>query len=147
MLLLQYHALSTIMACGQWNALRHGHFAYYSTTALTAMLAAVGFARVTAWQFDLYGGTVLLAATTGRDGPGQPTTRSDRSSLTTLGLVSAILAPSPSLQRDVRAHAGPCTTGWLRERAAGQQVLGYGAASRAVALLCQAHVDHRSCLR
>ena len=61
-LLLQYHALSTIIRQRQWNALRHGHFAYYSTTALTAMLAAVGFSPRTAWQFDLYGGTVLLAA-------------------------------------------------------------------------------------
>ena len=42
-LLLQYHALSTIIRQRQWNALRHGHFAYYSTTALTAMLATVGF--------------------------------------------------------------------------------------------------------
>jgi hypothetical protein len=40
-LLLQYHALSTILSGGQWNALRHGHFAYYSATALTAMLACV----------------------------------------------------------------------------------------------------------
>ena len=61
-LLLQYHSLDTIVAHGQWNALRHGHYAYYSTTALTAMLAAVGFSPRTAWQFDLYGGTVLLAA-------------------------------------------------------------------------------------
>ena len=51
-LLLQYHALSTIIRCGQWNALRHGHYAYYSTTALTAMLAAVGFSPRTAWRFE-----------------------------------------------------------------------------------------------
>ena len=69
-LLLQYHALSTIIGQRQWNALRHGHYAYYSTTALTAMLAAVGFSPRTAWRFDLYGGTVLLAAT--RDSEGSP---------------------------------------------------------------------------
>src|SRR5690242_1592790 len=61
LLLLQYHALSTIIGGRQWNALRHGHYAYYSTTALAAMLAAVGFGPVAAWQFSLYGGTVLLA--------------------------------------------------------------------------------------
>ena len=71
-LLLQYHALSTIICSLQWNALRHGHYAYYSTTALTAMLAAVGFSPRTAWQFDLYGGTVLLAATRDGDGLGGP---------------------------------------------------------------------------
>src|SRR5487761_1130765 len=71
-LLLQYHALSTIIAYRQWNALRHGHFAYYSTTALTAMLAAVGLTPRTAWQFDLYGGTVLLAASRDSEGDGGP---------------------------------------------------------------------------
>ena len=78
-LLLQYHALSTIIGSGQWNALRHGHYAYYSTTALTAMLAADGFSPRTAWRFDLYGGTVLLAAT--RDGDRPRTGRVVRSLL------------------------------------------------------------------
>src|SRR5579859_6738289 len=50
-LLLQYHSLNTIVRRGQWNALRHGHYAYYSTTALTEMLAAAGFSPVTAWRF------------------------------------------------------------------------------------------------
>ena len=37
-LLLQYHSIATIVEQGQWNALRHGHFAYYSLTALTRLL-------------------------------------------------------------------------------------------------------------
>ena len=61
-LLLQYHSLETIVRLGQWNALRHGHFAYYSTSALVGMLEANGFRAQTAWRFDLYGGTILLAA-------------------------------------------------------------------------------------
>src|SRR5690242_12638932 len=64
-LLLQFHSLAAIVRQGQWNALRHGHYAYYSTTALTAMLAGAGLRPYGAWQFSLYGGTVLLAA--GRD--------------------------------------------------------------------------------
>ena len=43
-LLLQYHALDAILGAGQWNALRHGHYAYYSATALAAMLTAQGSA-------------------------------------------------------------------------------------------------------
>ena len=35
LLLLQYHSIGTIVGQGQWNALRHGHFAYYSLTTLT----------------------------------------------------------------------------------------------------------------
>ena len=140
-LLLQYHALSTIIACRQWNALRHGHYAYYSTTALTAMLAAVGFAPRTAWQFDLYGGTVLLAAA--RDGD-----RGDGPDETIRSLLAAdaragVRDPGAfsGLQRDVRGHAKALHDWLAQERAAGREAIGYGAASRAVALLCQAHVD------
>src|SRR5260370_11861376 len=75
LLLLQYHSLNTILRCGQWNALRHGHYAYYSTAALTAMLAEVGFSPIAAWRFDLYGGTVLLAARRGSGGQRLPGAR------------------------------------------------------------------------
>jgi C-methyltransferase C-terminal domain/Putative zinc binding domain/Methyltransferase domain len=140
-LLLQYHALSTIIGSRQWNALRHGHFAYYSTTALTAMLAAVGFSPRTAWQFDLYGGTVLLAASRESEGGGGPD-----------DVVRSLLADDArvgvrdpgtfaGLQRDVHAHAKALHDWLVAERSAGSKVLGYGAASRAVALLCHAHVD------
>ena len=37
-LLLQYHSIVTIVEQGQWNSLRHGHFAYYSMTTLTRLL-------------------------------------------------------------------------------------------------------------
>jgi SAM-dependent methyltransferase len=141
-LLLQYHALSTILAGGQWNALRHGHYAYYSTTALTAMLAQARLRALTAWRFDLYGGTVLLAATRDGDRPGQPD-----------GLVESLVSEDidvgvrdpgtfARLQRQVRVHARAVHDWLAAQRAAGTTVLGYGAASRAVALLCQAHVDH-----
>ena len=140
-LLLQYHALSTILACRQWNALRHGHYAYYSTTALTAMLAQAGLRTLTAWRFDLYGGTVLLAATRDGDGSAQPD-----------GVVESLLAEDARvgvrdpgafarLQQDMRVHAQVVYDWLAAQRAAGASILGYGAASRAVALLCQAHVD------
>ena len=74
MLLLQYHSLNTIIRRGQWNALRHGHYAYYSTTALAAMLGRHGFSPRAAWQFDLYGGTILLAASRDSEGVAHRTT-------------------------------------------------------------------------
>jgi SAM-dependent methyltransferase len=141
-LLLQYHALSTILASGQWNALRHGHYAYYSTTALTAMLAQAGLRPLTAWQFDLYGGTVLLAATRDGDGPDQPD--SVVASLVAEDARVGVRDPGAfaRLQRDVRVHAQAVHDWLAAQRAAGTTTIGYGAASRAVALLCQAHVDH-----
>lgn len=140
-LLLQYHSLNTIIRRGQWNALRHGHYAYYSTTALCAMLARHGFGPRTAWQFDLYGGTVLLAA--GRD--------SDEDGAAD-GSVQAILAEEArtavrdaetirGLQLDAEAHAKRLHDWLVRQRSTGSTVLGYGAASRAVALLRQARID------
>jgi hypothetical protein len=140
-LLLQYHALSTILGCGQWNALRHGHYAYYSTVALTAMLAEVGFSPVAAWRFDLYGGTVLLAASRDGDGHGQPDAVV-RSLLTEDARVGVCDPRAFSgLQRKVLTHAKALHDWLLAERSAGSAVVGYGAASRAVALLGQAHVD------
>jgi hypothetical protein len=140
-LLLQYHALSTIIRCGQWNALRHGHFAYYSTAALTAMLASVGFSPRTAWQFDLYGGTVLLAAARDSDTSGGP----DEVVRSLLADDARVGVRDPGifadLQHGMRAHAKALHDWLLAERSGGRKVLGYGAASRAVALLCQAHAD------
>ena len=141
-LLLQYHALDTIVRHGQWNALRHGHFAYYSAAALTAMLATVGFRARRAWEFELYGGTVLLAASRGGDG----------SALTADGSVPALLTRDSRtgvcdpgalarLQEDARAKAAGLRDWLTAERAAGRAVLGYGAASRAVALLRWAGAD------
>jgi C-methyltransferase C-terminal domain/Putative zinc binding domain/Methyltransferase domain len=140
-LLLQYHALATIIRCGQWNALRHGHYAYYSTTALAGMLAAAGLRPLTAWRFDLYGGTVLLAATRDAAGYGGP----DDAVRSLLAEDARIGVRDPGtfsgLQRDVQSHASALHDWLLSERSAGRAVLGYGAASRAVALLCRAHVD------
>ncbi len=140
-LLLQYHSLNTIVRLGQWNALRHGHYAYYSTSALVGMLEANGFSARTAWHFDLYGGTVLLAASRDPDSPVAPD-----------GSVHALLSDDArlgvrdpaivgSLQGHAEAHARGLREWLLEQRAAGRSVVGYGAASRAIALLCGAGVD------
>lgn len=141
LLLLQYHSLNTILRCGQWNALRHGHYAYYSTAALTAMLTEVGFSPIAAWRFDLYGGTVLLAASRAADGPSQP----DAMIRSLLAEDARVGVRDPrafsGLQHRVLTHAKALHDWLLTERSAGSTIVGYGAASRAVALLRQAHVD------
>jgi C-methyltransferase C-terminal domain/Putative zinc binding domain/Methyltransferase domain len=142
-LLLQYHSLDTIIRLGQWNALRHGHFAYYSTSALAGMLEANGFKPGTAWSFELYGGTILLAACRESDGG-----REEDESVTALLSDDSALgvrdaAAVGSLQSQAEAHARGLHN-WLASRQDdGRSVMGYGAASRAVALLCKAGVDRR----
>jgi hypothetical protein len=140
-LLLQFHSLGAILRGGQWNALRHGHYAYYSVTALTRMLADHGFTPRTAWQFELYGGTVLLAAS--RDGePGAGPDPSVRALLAEdLRDGTGNPAVVSCLAGDVRERAAGLGEFLDSQRAAGRPTLGYGAASRAVALLRWARVD------
>ncbi|OJZ65550.1 methyltransferase domain-containing protein [Mycolicibacterium diernhoferi] len=139
-LLLQYHSLMTIVRQGQWNALRHGHFAYYSLTALMRLLGEVGLRVATAWEFDLYGGTVLLAAV--------------RENVHHDDVVDRILATEEEfgitdpevisdLQRRADLHVEELRS-WLEsESSGGRSVFGYGAASRAVALFSRAGLDAR----
>jgi hypothetical protein len=145
LLLLQYHSLQTIVSHGQWNALRHGHYAYYSTTALSGMLGAVGFRPRTAWWFELYGGTVLLAASRASE------SRASESRAVPDNTLESLVAGEERtgvrdpavlgrLELTMRAHSDEVRRWLVAARSAGQTVLGYGAASRAVALLCQAGV-------
>jgi len=140
-LLLQFHSLEAIITGGQWNALRHGHYAYYSTTALTPMLARAGFSPRTAWRFGLYGGTVLLAARRDADGTG----RAGAAVNDLLASEAHAGVTDPAVLRrlgDSALARARGLHGWLAaENAAGRRVLGYGAASRAVALLRRSGVD------
>jgi C-methyltransferase C-terminal domain/Putative zinc binding domain/Methyltransferase domain len=142
-LLLQYHSLDTIIRLGQWNALRHGHFAYYSTSALVGMLEANGLNPRFAWRFDLYGGTVLLAASRepGRDGAPDDSVQALLSDEAHLGVRDHAVVGR--LQDHAEAHVRALRNWLVGQRAAGRRVLGYGAASRAVALLCRARVDQQ----
>ena len=140
-LLLQYHSLETIVRHGQWNALRHGHYAYYSTTALVAMLSAFGLHARTSWKFDLYGGTVLLAAQRDADDPG-PADETVNTLLAAEEKVRITDARTLAGLQEAARNQARGLRDWLEAtRAAGQTVFGYGAASRAVALLHIAEVD------
>ena len=138
-LLVQYHSLATIIERDQWNSLRHGHYAYYSASALSELLGSVGLTLRSCWSFDLYGGTVLLAATRASEG-GEP----DPSVLDLLATEEELGVRNPEVLRGL-AHAATTSAAnlhaWLKaRRRARARVLGYGAASRAVALLCLAEV-------
>jgi hypothetical protein len=144
-LLLQYHSLGTIVRLGQWNSLRHGHYAYYSTAALDRMLASVGFVARQAWRFALYGGTILLAATRAEDAGAGGGAGPDTSVTELVADETALGVEDPARVRTLQVSAASRAEAlhdWLADqRAAGARVFGYGAASRAVALLCRAGVD------
>ncbi|MBJ7338668.1 class I SAM-dependent methyltransferase [Mycolicibacterium sp.] len=139
-LLLQYHSLSAIVRQGQWNALRHGHFAYYSLPALNWLLEDAGMRAVSAWQFDLYGGTVLLAAVHRDD---ERATAPDDILLQACAADAAVTDPVTvgGLQAAADAYVQGLVS-WLRDqRRSGRTVYGYGAASRAVAAFATAGLN------
>lgn len=139
-LLIQFHSLSAIVREGQWNALRHGHFAYYSLTALTALLRKAGLVARSAWTFELYGGTILVTAT--RDGVPDSSVYEILEQERQLGIdrASTVRALQTSVDADLALLRGS-----LAELAeSGRSVYAYGAASRAVALLAMARIDHTS---
>lgn len=138
-LLLQFHSLATIVDQGQWNALRHGHFAYYSATALRTLLRGCGLTMSDLWSFDLYGGTHLVAATADEGTVESVRVREILAEEHRLGL--DMVEGTSALQRAADTHADRLR-GWLEDgRRRGHTVAAYGAASRAVALLARAGIS------
>ncbi|WP_328394636.1 class I SAM-dependent methyltransferase [Nocardia sp. NBC_00416] len=135
-LLLQYHPLRTIVSGQQWNALRHGHFAYYTLRVLRTMLRTAGMSVITAWEFGLYGGTVLVAAVHGSAEPDDAVRR-------VLAGEAGMDDPEllRGLQRAADRHAETLRATLESAAARGARVYAYGAASRAVALFCRAGVS------
>ncbi|WP_378742154.1 class I SAM-dependent methyltransferase [Nocardia brasiliensis] len=136
LLLIQFHSLATIVASGQWNALRHGHFAYYSLSALARLLEHAGMSITTAWRFDLYGGTVLVAARHGNHRPDAATREIQRQEDRYTEPVAV-----RRLQQAADGHAEALRRWLTRHAIQGDRVYAYGAASRAVALFSLAGVD------
>lgn len=135
-LLLQFHSLASIVTGAQWNVVRHGHLAYYSISALCRMLDSFGLGAATAWRFDLYGGTVLLAA--------HRAAQADRAVRELAQAEVSAGAGDPDRVRQLQVDASTSADAiveFLRDtRIADRRVLGYGAASRAVVLLNRAGV-------
>nr|WP_279588901.1 hypothetical protein [Amycolatopsis granulosa] len=132
---MQFHSLAAIVAGGQWNALRHGHFAYYSVPAAVTLAASAGLRPGRSWTFDLYGGTVLLELR--RDAEPDEATTALAAAERAAGVTQIPVVAG--LGRAVDAGCDRVVTR-LRELA-GRRVVGYGAASRAVVLLRRARID------
>ncbi|MGY4720999.1 methyltransferase domain-containing protein [Naumannella huperziae] len=137
--LVQFHDLAAIAEQRQWNALRHGHYAYYSTTALVRLLGVAGLVPVHALRHDLYGGSVVLAlrhwaAARPLDGSvAELVARDAALGITEPAALAGLGAAAAESVRRLRRHLAA-------RRAAGDRVVAYGAASRAVALFAIAGV-------
>lgn len=138
-LLVHFHSLFTIVTQNQWNSLRDGHFAYYSLTALCRLLADAGMQVVTAWEFGLYGGTVLAAAVHGTDHDCDESVNRILERESSFGVTDPLVVQR--LQHSADSHVEELR-GWLQNEAReGREVMAYGAASRAVSLFSRAGLD------
>jgi hypothetical protein len=140
-LVVQFHSLHAIVSGTQWNALRLGHYAYYSTPAMIGLLARAGLTVTTARRYPLYGGTVALVAARTDEDPAVDAAALD--AVVAPELTAGVLRPAAvgTLQHSVQRTAGSLREMLVAQRAAGRRVYGYAAASRAVSLLRLADLD------
>jgi hypothetical protein len=103
---------------------------------LAEMLKAMGLSAISAWSFDLYGGTVLLAAR--RGGEADQSIHDLVDAETVIGVLTAHRVRA--LQRDASRSTVALRAFLQDARAEGHRVIGYGAASRTVVLLNNANV-------
>jgi C-methyltransferase C-terminal domain/Putative zinc binding domain len=134
-LLMQFHTVAAIVRSGFWNALRHGHFAYYSTPVLVRMAAELGLTAVSAWEYPLYGGTILLALANEGSRWGDQAENVTR--LVDREIAEGVLQPTAvaSLDESLASSAAALGTYLADARARSETVAGYSAASRTSALL------------
>ncbi|MFC7404472.1 glutamate-1-semialdehyde 2,1-aminomutase [Georgenia alba] len=137
LLVLQVHSLAGIVAGRQWNDLRHGHYAYWSTTALTRLLHRTGLTAVWARSYPLYGETVVLAARRAVDLPADHPAPSELTALLAADERAGLTTPGGLrvLDRAARDGARALADHLRAARDRGTSVLGYAAASRAITLL------------
>jgi C-methyltransferase-like protein/putative zinc binding protein len=134
-LVLQFPTYAATLRNREWNALRHGHFAYHSVPAARRLLADVGLGVVAARSYALYGGSVLLLAS--RSGAGPADEQAAVEALERDEIDAGVL--DPALMAPL-AQAPAHDVAWLRDWVARQHdgAWLYGAGSRAVAVLAAA---------
>jgi len=131
MLVFTIQPAGDIVASGQWSALRHGHVAYYSITSLRNALARVGFVPIRLRRYDLYSGTAVVVA--------QRTGEPDAALQEAYAFEAAVGLATPdgfaALRDSVGSSIGRLRTYLEGHAARGTRLYGYGAPSRATALL------------
>lgn len=145
---LQFHSLTAILGRRQWNVLRHGHYAYYSLTALHALVKQAGLVLVRVLRYGLYGGTDVVVV---QHGDSEPSDSGSAGRHPVHPSVADILAEEADqgvgdpdrlrVLQDAARESASALSNYLRARGAeGCRVYGYGAASRVPAALYRAGI-------
>jgi hypothetical protein len=134
-LVLQFPTYAATLRRREWNALRHGHFAYHSVPAARRLLADVGLSVFAARSYSLYSGSVLLLASRSGAGPAEEAAAVAELERTELAIgvrdPTAMVPLGAALEDDVSRLRG-----WVDRQPGGAWL--YGAGSRAVAVLAAA---------
>jgi hypothetical protein len=140
-LLMQFHTVAAIVRSGFWNALRHGHFAYYSTPVVVRMAAELGLTAVSASEYPLYGGTILLALA--KQGSRWGDQAESVTNLVDREIAEGVLQPTvvASLNESLASSAAALGRYLADARSRSETVAGYSAASRTSALLQLGHIS------
>lgn len=145
-MLFMIHNASAIVREGMWNALKNGHFAYYTTPSLVRMAEEIGLIGVGAWSYPLYNNGTTMLAFARRGSTFGDTTAPAVVQLadeeTEIGVLDAERLTS-SLHTAMVTSVAALRDYLDRAAAEGLTVAGYGAASRTAALLNSAHVTEK----
>ncbi|GAA3553989.1 class I SAM-dependent methyltransferase [Amycolatopsis ultiminotia] len=133
-LVLQLFSLAGVLRHGQWGELRHGHHAYWSLPALDQALRRFGLGVHRAWNYPLAGETLVVLAN--HDPQPDDETRAVFAAELAAGVTE--IDALRTLQHRADTDAAVLRR-WLSGRK--RRVIGYGAASRSVPLLCHAGVE------
>lgn len=134
LLVLEFHHLLPLLRGNQFDTIRHGHWSYLSLGAVGRLAERYGLALESVRQVDLFGGSlqVMLRHATATPGP-------DRAVTDLLAEEKAAGLDAPARLSELQQHTVTTAAALhdllTRYAAEGRSVLGYGAPSKAPALL------------
>lgn len=142
-ILFMIHNASAIVREGMWNALKNGHFAYYTTPAMVRMADEIDMVAIGAWSYPLYNNGTTMLAFAKKGGKWGSAQADSVTRLMDEEVALGVLDPlriTESLNAALVESVAAIRTYLDGARAAGLTVAGYGAASRTAALLTSAEV-------
>lgn len=142
-LLFLIHNASAMVREGMWNALKSGHFAYYTTPSLVRMGNEIGLTAIGAWSYSLYHHGTTMLAFARADGPLGNTQAMAVTELVRKETGLGVLQPTrlrSALQTAFARSANSLRAYLDSAEVRGLTLAGYGAASRTGALLTSAGV-------
>lgn len=141
--LFMIHNAAAVVREGMWNALKNGHFAYYTTPAFVRMADEIGLVAIGAWSYPLYNNGTTMLAFAKRGGKWGPEQADSVTELVESETAEGVLDPEriiASLHTSLVESVGAIRRYLDDARDQGLAVAGYGAASRTAALLASADV-------